>query len=378
MKKYGRYLLPAGMAGLGCLLFYISAAFWGNLGWSKEYILSCISEPLSENQAAVIMEQHVEQLEKEISGNNKQRQEEIPDFCIWGQKEQVLLTNENLARGIQADVILFCGNPNLVFENCRTPARDDRQGCLIDEEAAWKLFGSIKVAGKTITYEENQYVIRKVIPGMNGLAAFPAASSSASGTDISAKEDEPQTVQPEAKVLNRVTIKKPEGQSVNELQTGWISRYGMDIQVLDLELLRGLSGLCVLLVPITVSVFFLRYLYNQYRNQKRWKGKAVMLCLIFSLVVLTLVLFGKWVEIPDSYIPAKWSDFNFWAQLIKQKRESLQLLFTIPKSVPDYGWSKSFAAGAGFGITAEAIAVILLFFWKCSKIESTFRKPTGG
>lgn len=357
MRKYGRNLLLAGMAGLGCLFFYLSAGFWGNIGWSREYILSYINEPLSENQAAAVMEQHLERVEKNIQ--KSEVKEEIPDFCIWGQREQVLLTNENLSRAIQADVILFCGSPELLFEDCRVPGREDQQGCLIDEEAAWRLFGSVQVTGKTITYENNQYIIRKVIPGRNGLAAFPAAGSSTSNrTDSSAEKGQPQTVQSERNVFNRVTIKKPEDQSVNELKTGWVSWYGVDIQMLDLELLRGAGGVCVLLVPLTVCVFFLSDLCSQYRKQGKWKGKALMLCLILSLAVLALFLFRRWIQIPDDYIPEKWSDFGFWAQLIKQKQEAVKLLFTFPKSVLDYGWGKSFLAAAGLGIAAEALTLL--------------------
>ncbi len=347
----------AGMAVLGCLLFYLSAGFWGNLGWSREYILSYINEPLSENQAIAVMEQHLQRMEKNIQNSNMQ--EKIPDFCIWGQKEQVLLTNENLSRSIQADVILFCGSPGLLFEDCRVPGREDKQGCLIDEETAWRLFGSVQVTGKMITYENSQYIIRKIIPGRKGVAAFPAAGSSISNeTDISAAEKQLQTVQPEQNVLNRVTIKKPQEQSVNELKTSWAGCYGVDIQILDMELLRGAGGVCVLLVPLTVCVVFLSYLCIQYEKQQGWKGRAVMLCLIMSLAVLALYLFGMWIQIPDEYIPAKWSDFGFWAQLIAQKQEAVRLLIRIPKSVLDYEWGKRFLAAAGFGLAAEALTVL--------------------
>lgn len=358
MKKYGSCLLVAGMAVAGCLLFYLSAVFWGNLGWTREDIMFCISEPISENQAVLVMEQHLDRLEKDIQ--NSEEQKEIPEFCIWGQKEQALVTNENLSRSISAEVILFSGSPELLFEDCRVPQREDRQGCLVDQEAAWKLFGSIQVTGKEITYEENHYIIRKVIPGTNGIAAFPAASSQTNtGKTMPAQAAQGlNALQSEEKALDRVTIKKPENQSVNELQTGWSGWYGVDIQRLDMELLRGLEGFCVLLVPVTVCVFFLIYLCSQFRNQEGWKGKTVMICLILAFILLALFLSGKWINIPDDYIPAKWSDFAFWSQLVKQKQEAVKLLLKIPKSVLDYGWIKYFLTGAGFGLAAEVLTIL--------------------
>lgn len=375
MKKYGRGLLLAGMAALVCLFFYLSAAYWGRLGWSRDYLLSCISEPISENQASALMKEHLQRLEKEIP--NSGTQEEIPDFCIWGQKDQVLLTNENLSRVTQADVILFCGNVELLFQNCRTPEREDLQGCLVDEETAWNLFGSIQVIGKEITYEKRPYIIRNVISGKNGIAAFPAAGGKAAG-GTAAPTDQGQSIQTEEKVLNRVTIKKPQPQSVSEVKAGWESRCGMELKILDLELLRGLEGICVFLVPITVCVVFLHNLCSQYRKEESWKGRAVTLCLILLFVLSAFMLYGRWVQIPDDYIPPKWSDFEFWSQLIEQKQQSLRLLLRVSKTALDDGWGRNGLAGAGFGILAEVLAVILLFSWKCFKIESTVKNPTGG
>lgn len=278
----------------------------------------CMDESVSENQALLMVERHLERLEENF--HNSEKPEEIPEFCIWGQKEQVLLKNEDLSRSIQRDVIIFCGTPELLFGECRVPGWEDKRGCLVDEETAWELFGSIEAEGQEITYEGNTYIIKKVISGKSGVAAFPAAErGQEAGKEVPAEEEQRQIMQPEEKNLNRVTIKKPESQSVSELQTGWSGWSGMGIQILDLELLRGLGGFCVLLFPVTLCVIFLFCLCSQYRREKGWKARAVMLGLILGFILTALFLSVTWVQIPDDYIPAKWSDFEFWSGLLEQK-----------------------------------------------------------
>jgi len=148
----------------------------------------------------------------------------------------------------------------------------------------------------------------------------------------------------------------------------------MGIQILDLELLRGLGGFCVLLFPVTLCVIFLFCLCSQYRREKGWKARAVMLGLILGFILTALFLSVTWVQIPDDYIPAKWSDFEFWSGLLEQKINAAKLLSKIPKSAVDFGWLTDFWKCTVSGILAEALAVLLLFSWKCSKIEFTFRK----
>ncbi len=373
MKKYAASVFLAGLAGIVILFFYLSAACWGNLDWSRENIMFCMDESVSENQAVLMVEQHLERLEENF--HDREEQEEIPGFCIWGQKEQVLLKNEELSRSIQRDVIIFCGAPELLFEECRVPGWEDRRGCLVDEETAWELFGSKEAEGQEITYEGNTYIIRKVISGKSGIAAFPAAEREQdAGKEVPAEEERFPLMQPEEKNLNRVTIKKPESQSVSELQTGWSGWSGMRIQILDLELLRGLGGFCVLLFPVTLCSIFLFCLCSQYRREKGWKARAGMLGFVLGFILTALFLSGTWVQIPDDYIPAKWSDFEFWSRLLEQKINAAKLLSKIPKSTVDFGWLTDFWKCTVSGILAEILAVLLLFSWKCSKIEFMFRK----
>ncbi len=354
-KKYERYLFPAILAVLSVTFFYLSAMSWGNLSRSKERIMCSLDEPVSENQAALLMEQYMERLEENIQADSKKQ---TLEFCIWGQKDQVILTNENLSRSILADVIVFCGSLELLFEDCRTPGWEDRQGCLLDEEAAWALFGSASAEGKEIVLEEECYNVRRVISGRNGIVVVPARSSKIQDTSPE-KAENGQKEEMEEKILQRVTIKRTKNQPVSDQQAAWMSQFRLSVDLLDLEFLRGVCGFCVLLTPAAVCGVFLQGLWRMYRKQDQRRWKTALLSVMLLSAALILLQFQRWVWIPDDYIPARWSDFAFWSQLMKQKQEGVRLLFSIPKTVLDYVWIGSFLESVGTGISCFFYGILL-------------------
>lgn len=358
MKIYAKYLIIAVAAVLGMILFYLSASAWGHFVFATDRSLLYLKQPLSVSEASEI-EQKIEEDEKERALEENET-EEMPKFCIWGQKEKETITNEDLSRSIQTDVVLFCGNPELLFEDCRVPARRDSQGCLIDEGTAWELFGSANVEGKEISYQGKSYTIRKVIPGKEKIFALQicslveheTAKDGLSPEGGMLKDRQPDETKEDI-VLNRLTMQKPEEKTQQDMALMWENQYGLSVTVLDVELLKGIGGFCVLLVPVTSCICFLCYLFCQYRQQKRPVWKAVVAALGFTLAVSFFLLLKEQINIPDDYIPTRWSDFSFWTELWKQKQEAIRLLFQMPKTDLDIAWLESFGRTLGYGLLAE-------------------------
>lgn len=368
MKKYAKFAIAAALAGVGIFLFYLSAASWGRMLLAKDRALLYLSQPLNVQAAEEAVEKSGE--EKQTDGGQEDGTKTMPTFCIWGQKDAVEIANANLHRSAQADAILMCGNPELLFEDCRLPGSEDKQGCLLDEKAAWELFGSSEVVGKEVSYEGKPYFIRKVIPGKEGIFAFQAGSLWGSGnmeggqTENGTSGEEPQGEGQHGGdgVLNRITMQKPEEKSLQDLATLWDYKYGVSAEILDLQLLRGIGGFCVLLVPLTSCVYFLWYLCRQYRNQQQLVWKVVVAALGLMMAACFFVLLKGYVHIPDDYIPTRWSDFSFWSQLWRQKGEALRMLGQMPKSTLDSGWMGAFAQTLGCGVFAEMAVLPLGFF----------------
>lgn len=372
MKKYAKYAIAAAVAGLGIFLFYLSAVSWGQLLLAKDQVMFYLEQPLSIQAAEEADKKSRE--EKQMESGQEDQTETMPEFCIWGQKDAVEIANDNLHRSAQTDAVLMCGNPELLFEDCRLPGRNDKQGCLLDEKTAWELFGSCEVAGKEVSYEGKSYVIRKVISGKERIFAFqasiPRESGDLEGGQTEAENGTAGEGQPGGdSVLNRITMQKPEERTLQDLAALWGNKYGISLTILDLQLLRGIGGFCVLLVPLTSCIYFLWYLFCQYRKQQQLVWKAVVAALGLMLAVCFFILLKNQVNIPDDYIPTRWSDFTFWEQLWKQKWEALRMLGQMPKSNLDSGWMGAFGKTLGCGILAE-MAFFLWFglFFRCKKI----------
>lgn len=351
MKTYVRYVVIAAIAGMGIFLFYLSASAWGNLIFTKDKVMFYLKQPISIHDARET-EQNIQE-ERQKSSQQESAEEEMPEFCIWGQKEQAVITNENLSRSIQTDVIMLCGNPELLFADCRVLSTEDSRGCLVDEWTAWCLFGSIEVVGQEISYEGNSYVIRKVLPGTEPIFAFQVVSLLEQG---SAKGNQTEQLREDG-VLNRVTMQNPEGKFREDLELEWEIR-GLSVVTLDLELLRGIGGFCVLLIPATLCICFLWKLYCEYREQKRlvWKVSTAAVGLVVTFCFFLLL--KNQVNIPDDYIPTRWSEFSFWSGLWYQKQAALKLMLQIPKTNLDYEWMNAFGRTIGCGILAEVFAMI--------------------
>ena len=132
MKVYGKFMAKIAVIGIGIYLFCQSAAFWGELLYSKNKIQFCLEQSIDGREAAELLKRD-EEFTKE-SGYEKP--EAISGVCIWGEKKQAVLENKNLSRKTEADVILFYGDIELLIEGCRIPATDDIRGCLVDEQTA--------------------------------------------------------------------------------------------------------------------------------------------------------------------------------------------------------------------------------------------------
>lgn len=364
--------------GIGIYLFCQSAAFWGELLYSKNKIQFCLEQSIDGREAAELLKRD-EEFTKE-SGYEKP--EAISGVCIWGEKKQAVLENKNLSRKTEADVILFCGDIELLFEGCRVPATDDIRGCLVDEQTAWELFGDSQVTGIEVTCEGIPYMIRKVIPGEKKIAVFPAGSmegrTSGIQDGLNLGEGAGEGNQEKHSCLSRITVLKPAAVSMNDLQSSLYSRYGIAATLLDLQLLRGISGFFVLLVPVMVCVFVLQNFYQSYQKQQEWIWKAVMAAAALVLLMLALLFIRQWVQIPYDYIPEKWSDFTFWTELWKEKADGMEYLMKIQKSILDLEWMNSFFMSIIWGVLAGTFFVAGIILLKHSEynLEQYMTNPS--
>lgn len=371
MKTYGKYVAMAVVAVLGIYSFYLSASAWGRFASITDGMSFYLEQPLGVSEAFEVEQTIEEEREEYAAEESDSEAKQMPKFCIWGQKDQQMLTNEDLFRSTQADIILLCGSPELLFEDCRIPAEKDSQGCLIDEGTSWELFGSTNVEGQEISYQGKSYTVRKVIPGEEkifalqicGLVERKAAKDGLPSEGEASKDMRPDGAEEDV-VLNRITMQKPEEKSQQDMALMW-GRYGLSVTILDMELLGGIGGFCVLLLPAASCIYFLVYLFRQCRQQKHPVFRAVAAVLGLILAVSFFVILKSRINIPDDYIPTKWSDFSFWTELWKGRQEAVRQLVQIPKTALDTVWMEAFGRTLFYGLLAQISAAGFLIMAKC-------------
>ncbi|MCI9647080.1 MAG: hypothetical protein HFH40_09820 [Lachnospiraceae bacterium] len=371
MGKYAKHLAAVGFLVLAMVLLYLSAAAWGSLALGK--VMFHLESPISISEGVEVMDRAEEDSEDAEEGRQL-----LPAFCIWGQKEGIAVENKNLSRTSTADAILLCGEPGLVFEGCQLPIWGDGQGCIISEDTAWELFGSSQVVGKEVSCRGTSYVVRQVLPIQGNMIAFQLGQRSAAagerqgdpsgspsrqsgssfgqGNQVYSGGSSGQGSQVWAEEqLDRITLKSEEGISKRTLEGTLGMQYGLSVQLLDIELLGGISGACMLFAPVTICVFFAALICRQYKKQKTRPGKAWMAGALILLAAVTFLFLKGQIRISEDYIPSRWSDFSFWSSLWQEKADAVKFLVGMEKTELDNRWAYGFLKAAGCGLLAEIL-----------------------
>lgn len=98
-----------------------------------------------------------------LSADNS-REESTLKTLFYRQEQKELLTNQDFNRSIQATVICLYGNSSLLFNGSYPLTPDSPTECLISEAAALQLFGDSQVSDGTITWENQTYTIKGILP----------------------------------------------------------------------------------------------------------------------------------------------------------------------------------------------------------------------
>lgn len=83
-------------------------------------------------------------------------------FAGWVENGMQTITNPDLNRNVENLKILFIKGRSSLLINSSMLFEDDMEGCLIDEDTAYKLFGSIHEVGKNIEYKGRNIVVRGI------------------------------------------------------------------------------------------------------------------------------------------------------------------------------------------------------------------------
>lgn len=323
-----RALERGGRLGL-CLLFFFCFALSRSAAKSLEKFPSLGSLELE----APVTRKTAEEMER------REGEEERPAaFAAWAQKRAQTIENPGLSRSVQGEVILFAGDPSPLFSAGALPPLEGEEGCFLSETAAQELFGSSTPLGSMVEWNGQRLTVRGILPEGSPLLAARAS---------------------DGEELGYVALRVPEGGEAQRVFGEFQARHGLSGLWSKPGDWAAAAELCSLLPAFALlfpAVF--AFLKTAFAFSESPLVFLTGLLAAGALWFLLLWTTGFSFRPPLELLPAKWSDFGFWGDLFRQKREELLRFLASEKTCFHLTFLLPALKACGLG----AVATVLLPF----------------
>ena len=235
-------------------------------------------------------------------------------FTGWYEKEKQSVLNNNLNRTIEINIMFICGNSYLIAEG-PILFEDDIKGCLIDEETAYKLFGSYDVIGNTIIYGNREFIIRGIHRTMEDTIIMQA--------EIDSKD----------KIQGLLIDISNDGiEKVKHIS----ERYGMKEYGVNSAVYYNLGKMCTSLLPLIILLIIV---CSALKKALEIKDRPILFILSIIMIILWITAFffiTKYkISIPVDILPNKWSDFDYWKKFFQECMDKIKYVIYMKKYMID-------------------------------------------
>lgn len=93
----------------------------------------------------------------------KENEEDAFPAVFWQEQKGVWVRNESWGRQARVTELAVCGGSGLLFPGQALLSEGDEEGCLIDRETSWRLFGDTAAIGGMVEYQGQTYRVRGVL-----------------------------------------------------------------------------------------------------------------------------------------------------------------------------------------------------------------------
>ena len=259
-------------------------------------------------------------------------------FVGWREESLQSVTNPDLNRTANdLDLLLINGSSNLLVKGSML-FKDDKEGCLIDEETSFKLFGSSNCLGRTIVYNEKSLIVRGILKGTkaNMMLQLPEDSNLA---------------------LKGLTIDGT-GLTINKIEE-FKSQFGIQEMAINGGIYYIIAKTIAIIFPILALILILIKIIIS----------IIYLFMIITSIFIVFKITNIKISIPLDMIPNKWSDFDFWSKMWKQYSEKIQYVMYMKKSGIDIYNIENLLKSVLFSIFTIILFVINLNVIKIKDIK---------
>lgn len=281
-------------------------------------------------------------------------------FAMWRQQAGVEVKNVELQRKEHVSVMTVHGDSTLALPSLPMLLPDSRNGCLVDSTTCYTLFGDHNPVGGSLVLEGQTYTIIGVFDWPEGMVVRQGGME-------------------ESQTCNRITIGLPASANKEQETEAFIMRHGLlPFATLSSSQWAGMAGFFVRLLPLVV---FLLLLWVALRYTWSRRKTPVLAGLLLCGVVLGATIFwvatGLSFSLPAELVPARWSDFEFWAATASRLKEQLWMLLILPKELPQAIPMAAVLRCAAWSLASVLLLIVYIRNWavvvlrRCSKKETT-------
>lgn len=264
---------------------------------------------------------------------------------FWREHKSEFITGFSSA---DADCIAYSGDASLVwpfeYVTGSAPGVTDGAGCVVSESLARRIWGSVDITGMTVEVDGVARTIRGVFRGSADLAliSFRDDDTSRSWTAVE---------------LSGGPVDPSRGDAESYAITSGLGRPDTILTGRHITFARTLA-LLPLLIPAAYTLALTGRLIR-----KRWPesfrnilfiGIAALACLLPALVNV----------LPASMVPTRWSDFSFWASLLRDSLDGLREFLNAAPRLRDADLKLLLLKQSGLAIVSVCAAAVLCFRWR--------------
>lgn len=284
--------------GIFLLLFAISGmVIFGLLGVFRQYF-SSFSVRFSESG---IEEEKAKELQSQTS---------YLDITLWSRPENGMAEAVSLGKKRELQVIFADGDIKKVMPMKLLSGMyllsEDKRGCMIEERAAYSLFGSKDVVGKRLEYQNEVYEIRGVVKAKRNVCIFRSSERNRKYENMELTYNKEELWKDKLTSNETYVSVMFIGQLGIEPDLYFDGSFAAELAELFFRFLTAVFVFCFCIRGVNAAK------KNPEREKRLWKQGFF---LSGGFLVLLLLFYG--VRFPDRLIPTKWSDFQFWDTLFE-------------------------------------------------------------
>ena len=279
--------------------------------------------------------------------DNIKKDEDSYSFVPWRQADNKQIFNEDLNRSLEANIFQLYGDSSFLLDG-NILFRDDINGCLIDEDTAYGLFGSIDVKGRSILVDNREVEVRGVNNKYENTIFIQGISNS--------KE--------QVEGISLWIPSKGDVFNSKDFVTTFIMKYDLNNCTVDSNIYNTIASVFMMILFILIVISMINYII---------KYKPIM-ALSYMVVGLILTLITKLILkirfiIPINSIPSNWSDYKQFREVYISAVENFKYFLYVKKYSIDIDRLNS-----TINVSMYIILTIILFFIVTKRLRKVSRK----